>query len=205
MLGDRPQLRFWLTVLALLPACFLIWHYLATIIAIPAVLVAEPLLTVLAPGLVESAKLQGSDLLVVTTLGESGGKLMSAELAGNQIAFPVNTRVLSYSFPFFCGLYFSTRRDKSGSALIGCFCLLWVLLAIGLTSTALKDLMLGLGSNFNEAAVLLPNEAIALLYQFSTLMVPPLAPVILWAYVSRDSADFRALLPAAFNPAQDSE
>jgi hypothetical protein len=62
--------------------------------------------------------------------------------------------------------------------------------------------MLGMGEVFLARDGVPPADAIALAYQFSTLMVPPLAPVLLWAWTAGDSAAFRGLFTAVKSPDQ---
>ena len=107
MRGERPLLRFALTVLALLPACFVAWYFFGAFAAAPAVLIAKPVLTSWLPELIDTVYLQGTDLMVMSTLGEVDGQFMSAAAAGNQLGYPIDTRILSYSLPFFCALFFA--------------------------------------------------------------------------------------------------
>ena len=198
----RPLLRFVLAVFALLPACFLAWYALGVVIAGPSVMLADFVLGLWLPDVIESTRLEGTQLVVLSHYGETGGRFGPAEAMGNQLGYPINTRTLSYSIPFFSALYFATpQRGGMGSyawALLG----LWLLLAAGLVATAAKDLMLGLGTLFLDQPYVPPTDAIALAYQFSVLMVPPLAPVLLWAYVAAESPAFRALFSAVRRPLQ---
>lgn len=193
----HPLLRFAVTVIALLPTCFLAWHFLGAVVAAPAVMLAKAVLGAWLPELIEGVYLQGTELMVMSTLGEVDGIFLPAQVAGNQLAFPVDTRLLSYSVPFFCALFFATPRDGGWGELAWSLLALWVLMGIGFVAITFKNLMLGLGERFFSTAGAPPADAIALVYQFSTLMVPPLTPVILWAYTSRDNAAFKALLPEA--------
>lgn len=204
-LEKRPLLRFCLTVLALLPACFILWHLAAVHVAAPAVALTGPLLSTVYGSLVESVSMQGTDMLVMSRFGETGGAIVSAQEAGNQLAYPVNTRTLSYSIPFYAALHFATPQKESYSRFAWYLLLLWLLLALGLFSTALKDLMLGLGPIFLEHPKTPPADGVALAYQFSTLIVPPLMPVILWAYAAAGTPLLADLLPAKLRPAQESD
>jgi len=204
-LEQRPLLRFVLGVLGLLPAAFLVWYFLGSAIAAPAVMIIKPVLLGWLPQVIDSMALQGTDLMVLARFGELDGAILAAEQAGNQLGYPVNTRSLSYSIPFFTALYFATPMRGGIDRYCWCLLILWGLLALGLIGVTLKNLMLGLGSVFLEQAYVPPADAIALLYQLSTLMVPPLAPVILWAYVARDSTPFAQLLPPSLRPAQRSD
>ncbi|MDP5070954.1 MAG: hypothetical protein NWQ45_08650 [Congregibacter sp.] len=196
-LEQRPLLRFTLAVFALLPACFVVWYFLGNFIAAPAVVLAEPILLAWLGDSIASVSLQGTDMLVLTHYGEDGGRTMSASTAGNQLGYPIDTRTLSYSIPFFTALHIATPMRGSWEKFAWCLLSLWVLLALGLLSTTLKNLMLGIGGPFMEQTSVPPADMIALAYQFSTLMVPPLAPVLLWAYTAKDSPTFVALLPDA--------
>jgi hypothetical protein len=158
-------------------------------------MLADPLLSVWLGDSVASVALNGTEMLVISRYGENDGELMSAAVAGNQLGFPINTRTLSYSIPFFAALHFATPMRSGWDRFAWSLLLLWLLLAIGLVSTVLKDMMLSLGALFMENGRVPPADLIALAYQFSTLMVPPLAPVILWAYSAKDSPTFLSLLP----------
>ena len=67
---------------------------------------------------------------------------------------------------------------------------LYPLVFIGVISVSLKNLMVGLGGIFsNQSAALVPDgNVIAILYQLNTLIIPSLAPILVWAWQSRDSA-----------------
>ncbi|RLA42691.1 MAG: hypothetical protein DRR06_13850, partial [Gammaproteobacteria bacterium] len=67
------------------------------------------------------------------------------------------------------------------------------LLIMGLVSIGLKDLMLGLGPVFIDSSST-GASAVGLMYQLSTLMVPPLAPIMIWAWQARESSLIQQLL-----------
>jgi len=198
----RPVLRFLLSMLALLPACFVGWHFLGATLAAPSALLADWILGFWPAGVVAETRLEGTQFMVLSAYGEVDGQFYPADEAGNQLGFPVDTRVLSYSMPFFTALFLATPARAGIDRFAWCFLALWLLLAMGLIATTLKNLLLGLGEAFLALGGVPPASAIALLYQFSTLMVPPLAPVVLWAYTASDSATFRALFGAGNSPDQ---
>lgn len=198
---DRPLLRFAATVMALLPACFVAWYFVGAIVAAPAVMLAKVLLLNWLPSLVASVSLEGTNMLVLSNYGENAGELLSAADAGNQLGYPINTRTLSYSIPFFTALHFATPGRSSIDRFAWCLLGLWLLLALGLVATAAKELMLSLGEVFISTPGTPPTDAVALIYQFSTLMVPVLAPVLLWAYSAKDSPAFLSLLPPTLQAA----
>ena len=69
-------------------------------------------------------------------------------------------------------------------------------MTVSLVCLCMKDLMYTLGPAFVEQpGVLVPHpNLIAVLYQLSILLLPTLAPVLLWAWQSRDTALAREIL-----------
>ncbi|MEE4278186.1 MAG: exosortase H-associated membrane protein [Halieaceae bacterium] len=204
-LERRPLLRFVLSVAALLPAMFGIWYAAGAALSAPAALLAESVLQLWIPEFVAQFQRNGAVLTVVSSYGEAAGAFFPAEEVGNRIGFSVNTRILSYSMPFFAALYFSTPLRGGLDRFAWGFITLWLLLAVGIVATVLKDFMLTMGAAFLDNASVPTADIIALAYQFSTLMVPPLAPVLLWAYAASDSPAFSALLSSAPRPAHSSD
>lgn len=194
---SRPLLRFVLTVIVLLPLCFLIWWYFGTVVAAPAVWVVDIALTAWLDGVIRAVTLDGTSMTVVSMFGELNGAILPAAQAGNQLAFVMDTKTLSYAIPFYAALHFATPMQAPWERFFRAVLVLWLLLALGLMATTLKDLMLAMGKPFLLMPGIPPADVIALAYQFSTLIVPPLAPLLLWAYGVRDVPAFRALLPAS--------
>ena len=192
--SSRPLLRFTLWVIALLPICFVTWWYFGALLTAPAVWLVNAVLTAWVPEVVQSVSLEGTTMTVLTLFGENNGAIQPAAQAGNQLAFPFDTRILSYSIPFFAALHFATPLEAALERFLQAVLVLWLLLAVGLLATALKDLMLGLGSVLLEQPGVPSANAIALAYQFCTLMIPPVTPVVIWAYMARQSSTFRELL-----------
>lgn len=177
----------------LLPATFLVWHTLGSVFAAPPVWLCGKLLALWLPDLVANTSLEQTTLLLESTLGESQGLLLPAAEAGNALAFRQDTRIFSYSIPFFAALHFATPLRHSLERFARGLLVLWLLITLGLLCASLKDLMLGLGDRLFETGGLLPPPAaIGLAYQFSVLIVPVLAPVLLWAWESRRQPFFEA-------------
>lgn len=196
----RPLLRFVLSIIALLPACFVAWYFLGAMLAAPSALLADGILGLWLPGTVAETRLTGTEFMALSGYGEVGGRFYPAEEAGNQLAYPINTRTLSYSMPFFAALYLATPVRGGLDRFAWSFLALWLLLALGLVATTFKNYLLSMGDAFIALDGVPPAAAIALAYQFSTLMVPPLAPVVLWAYAVGDSSAFRGLFTAEKSP-----
>ena len=197
---DPPKLYQFvgLVFLWLIP-CFIVWVSLSSLIAGPAVWVTELILTSALPDVVHGFTLTGAKALLSTHFGELDGEIVSAQVAGYRLAYHLNTQVLSYSLPFYAALHFATpadndNRDTNGLARFGRGLLvLYPLFIFGLIAVNLKNLMLGLGGVFIDGSSF-GASAIGMMYQFSTLMIPPLAPIMVWGWQSRQSALLQQLL-----------
>ena len=173
--------------LALMPITFGIWYAAGTLFAAPAVWLCDFFLGFVYPTLIDTARLQGAELQLVTRLGESGGQIQSATTAGNQIALEINTRLVSYSIAFYGALLLASNvQDTLYKFSIGLFWL-WLIMAIGLASIAGKDLLMLAGDLFLNTPRVPPADVVALTYQFNVLLMPTLAPVFLWFWQLRGS------------------
>ena len=149
------------------------------------------------PELIDSVTLDNTQMMVMSTLGEVDGKFMPATEAGYQLGLPVDTRVLTYSIPFYAALHFATPMPGSWERFARALLLLWLLVILGLVSTTLKNFMLTFGERLTELPQSPSADVIALAYQFNTLIVPPLAPILLWGLAVRNTPVMRSLFPAA--------
>jgi hypothetical protein len=195
MPDGHPLRKFLIRVFALLPLCFALWTFASAALALPAVGFSNMIMTAWLPDIVRGLLAQGAEVIVVTHFGELNGQIVSAQQAGDALAFILNTRILSYSIPFYAALHFAVGGEKLWSRFFqGCL-VLYVLLVFGLVSLALKELMVNLGTTFLEhpaAAIPHPN-IIAVLYQLNVLIVPTLGPILIWAWQHRGGALFSAL------------
>jgi hypothetical protein len=192
---EHPLRKFLLRVFVLLLPCFALWSFASDWLAMPAIGFSNMILTDWLPDIVRGVLTRGPDAVVVTQFGQLNDQLVSAYEAGDALAFVLNTRILSYSIPFYAALHFALAGDKLWSRFFqGCLAL-YALLVFGLVSLALKELMVNLGTVFVEhpaAAIPHPN-VIAVLYQLNVLIIPTLAPILIWAWQNREADLFRAL------------
>ncbi|MDX1736272.1 MAG: exosortase H-associated membrane protein [Halioglobus sp.] len=188
--------QFLILVFALLLPFFGIWWVASALLGLPAIGFVSTLLTNWMPGVVHSLYADGSETLLMTQFGEQGGR--PAPLAGSEyrFGFSVDTRIISYSLPFYSTLHFATQRTNYFNTWVWGVVILYPLMALGLVSLCLKDLMTGLGTRFLEQpGVFVPDaNLIAITYQVSVLIVPTLAPVMVWLWQSRDTPLLRELL-----------
>jgi hypothetical protein len=197
-MGEQHHMRqFLLLVFILLIPCFGLWTVGSTALALPAIGLVNMMLTAWFPDVVHAFYVDGVEALLMTEFGELSGKIVSLKEAGYRLGFILNTNILTYSIPFYTALHFSTQRqDYLGTYFCGIL-VLQALIVFGLLCLCLKELMVNLGDVFlHQTGVLVPPaDLIGILYQLNVLIMPTLAPVVLWAWQSRNTP----LLKGAFN------
>lgn len=190
-MSAKPNLRRFIgLVLVLLIPSFVLWMAISPWLAAPGVWLTDLILTVWMPDVVAGVQLKGSQALLMTNYGEVDGKIVSATQAGYQMGLPMDVRLLSYSIPFYAALHFATPQNDSLAKFGWGLWMLYPLIVFGLVSVCLKNLMLAVGEPFfGQTATLVPNEhVIGILYQLSILIIPPVAPILVWVWQSRDNA-----------------
>ena len=192
---DNHFRQFLLFAFALIVPCFALWTLVAGPLAMPAVGLADMILRAWFPEVVDRLVFQGTDAALLTQFGELNGRAVPADQSEYQLGFVINPAILSYSLPFYATLYFATQRQAYlGDFVVGIF-VLYPLILLGLLSLCLKELMINLGALFMEQDAWVPNGTfIALFYQLNVLIVPTVAPILLWAWQSRDTVLVRGLL-----------
>lgn len=179
--------RQFVLTLILMPITFGIWYAAGPLFSAPAVWLCDILMGLAYPGVLDSAVLNGTDMVALTQFGVRDGSIATAQAAGNRIELEVNTRLVSYSVAFYAALLMaSSLEDALSKFCIGLF-LLWFLMALGLASIMGKDLLVMVGAPFLDSAGVPPADLIALTYQFNVLLMPTLAPVCLWFWQLRGS------------------
>ena len=188
--------RFIGLVILLMIPCFALWYGLGALPAAPAIWLTQLALPWAAPDIIHSVTLDQHPLMVFSRFGERDGAIVPLAQAEYQLAFPQSVRLLSYSVPFYTALHCASRIEDSLGRYARSLIVLWFLMLVGFVAVALKDVMVAVGPMMHEASSLPlpPPSAIALLYQFSTLIVPTVAPILLWAWAVRDSPHWQSLL-----------
>jgi len=187
---EQPYLRqFLLYAFALLIPCFTLWTVFGHELVMPAVGLVHLILTGWFPDVVHALYLDGGNALLMTEFGEQAGRLVPLAGAEYRLGFQVNPRILSYSLPFYTALHFAMRRDHYVASYLWGVLTLYCLIVIGLLCLCLKTLMVQLGGTFlDQPGVLVPHaNVIGILYQFSVLITPTLAPIILLLAQNRDT------------------
>lgn len=190
--------QFLLFVFILLIPCFVLWTVASAALAVPAIGLTNIILSAWFPDVVSVVYVSGAEALLMTRFTELNGVLVPAAESQDQIGFVLNTRILSYSIPFYTALHFATHRSEYLGSFVWGVLVLYPMIILGLICLGLQNLMVNLGGTFfDQAGVFVPHAyVIAILYQFNTLIVPTLAPVLVWAWQSRDTPLIRSVLDA---------
>ena len=190
MLEQHLMRQFLLLVFALLVPAFMLWTVVAPLIAIPAIGFVNIVMPVWYPDIVNSVLVDNYHAVLMTEFGEHNGQPVPAAQSEYRLGFELDTRILSYSLPFYTALHFATPKSDYLGTYIAGLLVLYPLIVIGVVALCLRELMFALGPLFLEQPdASVPNaEIIGLVYQFSVLIVPTLAPCCIWLWQSRDSA-----------------
>ena len=185
--------RQFVLTLILMPITFGIWYAAGSLFSAPAVWLCDMLLQTVYPHLIDSVWLQDMKMGALTQFGMLEEEVVEASVAGNHIEVEINTRLVSYSIPFYASLLMASYlRNGFYKFCVGLFCL-WVVMAFGLASIAAKDLLVMVGAPFLSAPGVPPADLLALVYQFNVLLMPTLTPVCLWVWQLRGSPLWEAL------------
>ena len=193
-----PELRqFLLFVFVLLVPCFALWSFLSAALITPVIGLVNLILSHWLPDIVNVVYQQGADALLMTRFDEVNGQLVATDVADAGIGFSINTRIVSYSIPFYAALHFATARTGYLVSFFWGLLVLYPFILLGLLSICLKDLMINFGPRLLEQPGVAGADAIGIAYQLSVLIVPTLMPVLVWAWQSRDTTLLRGLLQMA--------
>jgi len=193
--------QFLLFVFVLLIPCFAIWTFLSAALVTPVIGLVHLTLSSWFPEIVNVVYQQGADLLLMTRLDQVDGQLVQADVASEGLGVKINTRIVTYSIAFYAALHFATEKKRYLVNFFWGLLILYLFVYLGLISVCLKELMLGFGKTFLEQPeVFVPGpDLIGIAYQLSALIIPTLAPVLVWAWQSRDTALLRGLQDAPSN------
>lgn len=178
---------FFLAVLFWMSCCFVFWYLLHDMIIQPAALLSGMVLDSLLPDVLDEMKLHKGQLVLITQLGELNGTIMPAHQAGNQIAYQINPKVVSYSLPFIVSLLLASSDRKTFNKILISLCILYPIVVSGIIFQSLKELLFGSRRMHDyltgQSDVTMLHEVIAIGYQFSTLIIPAVAPIIIWSWL----------------------
>ena len=180
--GFRQQI---ITSLALIPVTFALWYAAGAPLAAPASWLAGQLMSSALDGIIVGSQQQETIWLIISAFGEENGKIIYPSQTGENLAIEIDTRLVSYSVAFYAARLWGSRVSEPLFKFTVGLAILWLVMALSLIGVAAKDLMLLAGSQFLERPGVPSADVIALWYQFSVLLAPTLAPVMLWLWQLR--------------------
>lgn len=195
----NPLSRFVLRVIVWLPICFAGWYFSSILWTLPVAQGSSLVSAWLFPELVEGLYQRGNLLQVVSAFAvpmpEQGPG------AVGELVFTINPLSYGYSIPLYTALVLASPGEDATRAVrwVVATLLLFSFQIFGVVTNALKILLLDLQSE--SAAVLsLPgwgNELLVIAYQFGYLILPPVAPIVLWVGQFQDQLGELTAAPSA--------
>jgi hypothetical protein len=178
-----PVGRFFLAVVILLPLSFGAWYYMAIVITWPLTYLVDLVMTGLFPRAIAAVEQQGYILDVVTSFAPPPTPGLPPGRVG-ELVFELNPLIYGYSLPLYTALVLATPGKESakwGIWILGML-VLFPIQAWGVCFDILKTLLFGLGPEIGGQLGFAQwqIEAVALGYQFGSLILPAVTPVVLW-------------------------
>ena len=187
--SQRPLTRFMLGVLILFPITFFVWYLTAAYHLAPVTLITGKLLNWFVPDAIMWLKLSGHELVLATNFGrDTTGAIVSPPLGNDILGFQSNPLVYSYAMPLLCALILATPRGDKGTKLLWGIGLMLPTEIFSMVFKVLKTLAFDVGPAFlNQQGISQTGaDFIALGYQMGTLLLPMIAPLIIWVVLQRD-------------------
>jgi hypothetical protein len=185
MRADSDSLpRFVLRVVAWLPLTFAVWYLAAPLLVWPVALLAE-LFTRSSFDWVNSVEQMGPLITFVTSLKPAEG----ANPAGVKAVVSVESNVLLFSFglPMLAALILAAREPHRVRMLLIGFVVLLPFQTFSVVADFLKNVaILAPPAVSSQTGInAFQREVIAFCYQFGTLILPTVAPAIVWVLMHR--------------------
>ena len=185
MRADSDSLpRFVLRVIAWLPLTFALWYFAAPLLVWPVALLAE-LFTRSSFDWVKSVEQMGPLITFVTSLKPAEG----ANPAGVKAVVSVESNVLLFSFglPMLAALILAAREPHRVRMLLIGFVVLLPFQTFSVVADFLKNVaILAPPAVSSQTGInAFQREVIAFCYQFGTLILPTVAPAIVWVLMHR--------------------
>jgi hypothetical protein len=179
--GLSPLARFVLVVLVWLPLTFAIWYFAAPLLLWPAALLVELVARTGFADIVRAVERSGAMLTFTTTLKPG------QTIAGGVVSVDVNMLLYAFGLPLFAALTLAAREPKRVKwLLLGYACLLpaiaWGVLADFLKNVAITAPPQVVSQTGFSAW---QREAIAFAFQFGSLILPAVAPAVVWVLTHR--------------------
>ena len=188
--SSQPLRRFILGVTLYLPLTFALWYVSAGLHLAPITWLAGQLLNMLVPDALLWLKLDGHYLVMAANFGHDVAGLVVSPPPTNAdvLGFRFNPLIYSYSLPLLAALTLATPSQQRWQRLAWGAGLLLPTELFSMVFSILKMLTFGVGTAFQtqQGLTQFGVDAIALGYQTGTLLIPMIAPLIIWMALHRD-------------------
>jgi len=168
--------RFVLRTLGWLPILFPIWYFAAPLLLAPALLIVRALARAGLPDIVGAIEQSGTIATFVTTLRAGGAS------QNGVITVDVNLLLYSFGLPLFAALTLAARERAWKRHLCIGYAALQPFIAWGVLADFLKNVAIAAGPAVASQTGFAgwQREAIAFAFQFGSLILPAVAPAVLW-------------------------
>src|SRR5215471_7405413 len=177
--------RFVLRVAAWLPPAFLVWYLAGALFAWPIALLTAAVAKLGFSDLVQAVEQQGHLLTIISTLKPTLSTTQG--MASGVLSVELNTLLYSFGFPMLVALTLAAGQPRALRTLAIAYGVLAPFVTWGLIAEFLKHIVFdagpGVASQTGFTAV--QRELIAFSYQFGVLILPTVAPAVLWVLTHR--------------------
>ncbi len=183
-MASRPVLLFFIKVLAWLPVTFAVWFYMAIVTTWPVTWLVDGILTKLFSGVISGVQQVGYHMEVVVKSVSQAGMAGIPKGAIEEIVFNINPLMYGYCLPLYTALILASPSEEGQKWfrwLVGLF-ILQLVQVWGVSFHILKTLLFNMGPEVSNQLAFGPwgTNAVALGYQFGYLILPAVAPLVIW-------------------------
>jgi len=191
--GLSPLARFVLSVLAFLPVTFAIWYFAASLILWPSALLSEWIARGGFGDIVRAVDQNGATLAFTTALKPG------QTVAGGVITVDVNMLLYAFGLPLFAALTVAAREPHRARVLALGYAVLVPAIAWGIVADFLKNIAITAPIQVvtQTGFSAWQREAIAFAFQFGSLILPAVAPAVVWVLTHRAFLERIRRAPAA--------
>jgi hypothetical protein len=181
--AQRSLAPFLLRVFAWLAPMFLLWWFAAPILAWPVRLLVQGVVWTAFGSIVNGVEQSGEMITFVTSLAAAGVAAPSGARA--VLAIDSNYRLFSFGLPLFAALILAAREPRALRKLALGYAALLPFQAFCVIADFFKNLagVPGVAAQLGLSPA--QREIIAFSYQFATLILPTVAPAVVWVLLHR--------------------
>ena len=168
---------FVVRVLVWLPVAFIVWYFTAPVLLWPGALVVKLVSHLGLADLVGGIEQSGSTLVFATTLRPGTAAAQAA-----RVTVDVNMLLYAFGLPLYAALVLAARDPRWTRLLVIGYAALIPFVAWGVLADFLKNVAITAGPLITSQTgfVAWQREAIAFAYQLGALILPTVAPAVLW-------------------------